>query len=98
PQLHTLSLHDALPILATPLVTDGRTIGVLAVQSYREDVHYTADDEQLLAFVGQHVAAALDRARSSAEIRQRNAELGLINEIGARSEEHTSELQSPCNL
>ena len=73
----------AADFLATPLVTDDRTIGVLAVQSYRADVRYTADDEQLLAFVGQHVAAALDRTRTSAEIRQRNAELGLINEIGA---------------
>jgi GAF domain-containing protein/CheY-like chemotaxis protein len=72
--------HDYLGI---PLETEGRTIGVLAVQSYRDDISYSADDERLLAFVGQHIAAALDRTRSSAEIRQRNAELGLINEIGA---------------
>jgi GAF domain-containing protein/CheY-like chemotaxis protein len=87
----------AADFLATPLVTDGRTIGVLAVQSYREDVRYGTEDEQVLAFVGQHVAAALDRARSSAEVRQRNAELGLINEIGAALAKQL-DFQAICEL
>jgi GAF domain-containing protein/CheY-like chemotaxis protein len=69
--------------LGVPLVTEGRTVGVLAVQSYRHDIGYSRADEQLLLFVGQHVAGALERARNAAEIRQRNAELAVINEIGA---------------
>ena len=69
--------------LGVPLITEGRTVGVLAVQSYRDDIGYGDADEQLLTFVGQHIAAALDRARSAAELRQRNAELAVINEIGA---------------
>ena len=73
----------ATDFLATPLVTEGRTIGVLAVQSYRDDVRYDAADEQLIAFVAQHVAAALERTRAAAEIRQRNAELAIVNEVGA---------------
>ncbi|HEX3265810.1 MAG TPA: GAF domain-containing protein [Candidatus Limnocylindrales bacterium] len=68
--------------LGVPLITEGRTVGVLAVQTYRDDITYSRADEQLLLFVGQHVAAALERARSAAEIRQRNAELAVINEIG----------------
>ncbi|HEX5240395.1 MAG TPA: GAF domain-containing protein [Candidatus Limnocylindrales bacterium] len=72
----------ATDFLATPLVTDGRTIGVLAVQTYRDDVHYTNDDERLLTFVGQHIAAALERTRADAEIRERNAELAIVNEVG----------------
>jgi GAF domain-containing protein/DNA-binding response OmpR family regulator len=73
----------ATDFLATPLVTEGRTIGVLAVQSYRDDVRYDLADEQLIAFVAQHVAAALERTRAAAEIRQRNAELAIVNEVGA---------------
>jgi GAF domain-containing protein/CheY-like chemotaxis protein len=72
----------AVDFLATPLVTEGRTVGVLAVQSYRAEVTYTKDDERLIAFVGQHIAAALERTRNAADIRHRNAELALVNEIG----------------
>jgi GAF domain-containing protein/CheY-like chemotaxis protein len=72
----------ATDFLGIPLVTEGRTVGVLAVQSYRDDITFNADDERLLAFVGQHVAAALERTRNAAAIRQRNNELALVNEIG----------------
>jgi GAF domain-containing protein/DNA-binding response OmpR family regulator len=67
--------------LGIPLETEGRTIGVLALQSYRDDVAYTEEDEHLLTFVGRHIAAALERTRASAEIRQRNAELAIVNEV-----------------
>jgi PAS domain S-box-containing protein len=70
--------------LAVPLESDdGRTVGVLAVQSYTPDVRYTELDEELLAFVGQHVGVALSRARAIEETRQRNAELALINGVQA---------------
>ncbi|MEO5704017.1 MAG: GAF domain-containing protein [Candidatus Limnocylindrales bacterium] len=68
--------------IGVPLVSQGRRIGVLAVQSYREDVGYDDEDERLLTFVAQHIADALERTRGAAEIRQRNAELALINEVG----------------
>ncbi|MFL5916036.1 MAG: GAF domain-containing protein [Gaiellaceae bacterium] len=64
-----------------PLKDDGRTVGVLLVQSYTKDVRYTEQDKDLLAFVGQHVGAALSRARAIEETRQRNAELALINSV-----------------
>ncbi len=68
--------------LGVPLKSDdGRTIGVLAMQSYLPDVRYTERDEELLAFVGQHVGVALSRARAIEETRQRNAELALINSV-----------------
>jgi PAS domain S-box-containing protein len=60
---------------------EGRTVGVLAVQSYRKDALYTRRDKDLLAFVGQHVGVALSRARAIEETRQRNAELALINSV-----------------
>jgi signal transduction histidine kinase/DNA-binding response OmpR family regulator len=69
--------------LGVPLIADGRTIGALVVQTYTADRRYGEDDVELLAFVGQHVAQALTRVRAIEETRQRNAELALINEIGA---------------
>jgi PAS domain S-box-containing protein len=68
--------------LGVPLKSDeGQTIGVLVAQSYTQAIRYTEQDEELLAFVGQHVGAALSRARAVEETRQRNAELALINSV-----------------
>jgi PAS domain S-box-containing protein len=68
--------------LGVPLKSaDARTVGVLVVQSYSTDVLYTDEDLELLTFVGQHVGAALSRARAIEETRQRNAELALINSV-----------------
>ncbi len=67
--------------LGVPLKADQQTVGVLAVQSYEQGVRYTQEDEELLAFVGQHVGTALSRARAIEETRQRNAELALINSV-----------------
>ncbi len=67
--------------LGVPLKAEGRTVGALVVQSYTKDVRYTEPDQELLAFVGQHVGAALSRARAIEETRQRNAELALINSV-----------------
>jgi len=68
--------------LGVPLKTEGRTLGVVAVQSYREDIRYTEQDKALLSFVAQHIATALSRARAIEETRQRNAELAIVNEVG----------------
>src|SRR5438876_4508279 len=69
--------------LGVPLIAEGRTLGVLAVQTYREDRRYKPADLDLLTFVGQHVASALTRARAIEETRHRNAELAIVNEIGS---------------
>jgi len=68
--------------LGAPLVADGRTLGVIVVQSYVPEHLHTESDLELLAFVGQHIGSSLSRARAIEETRQRNAELALVNEIG----------------
>jgi PAS domain S-box-containing protein len=72
---------EELSWLGVPLNDEGRTVGVLVVQSYTAEKQYAEQDEELLAFVGQHVGAALSRARAIEETRQRNAELALINDV-----------------
>ncbi len=68
--------------LGVPLKANGRTLGVVAVQSYHEDMQLTEHDKELLTLVGQHIATALSRVRAIEETRQRNAELELVNDIG----------------
>ncbi len=72
---------ESVDWLGVPLKVENRTIGVLVVQSYTDGVRYRDDDLDLLNFVGQHIAAALSRARALEETRQRNAELAIINSI-----------------
>src|SRR5688500_20394945 len=66
PDISTLSLHDALPILR-PLERDGRVLEV------------GSGAHGLIFYFGAERGVGLDP-------------------LAARSEEHTSELQSPCNL
>ncbi len=69
--------------VGAPLIANGRTIGAVVTQSYRPDRTHEQADLELLTFVGQHIATALTRARAIEETRQRNAELAVVNEIGA---------------
>src|SRR5205085_3757613 len=65
--------------VGAPLRSEDRTIGAIVVQSYREDTPHTEADLELLTFVAQHVASALERTRLIDETRQRSAELALVN-------------------
>ncbi len=67
--------------LGVPLQSEGRLLGALVVQSYREDRQHTDADKDLLTFVGRHIASALERTRLIDETRQRSAELALINDV-----------------
>jgi PAS domain S-box-containing protein len=67
--------------VGVPLRAEDKTVGALVVQSYTAEHQYTEEDRDLLAFVGQHIGAALSRARAIEETRQRNAELALINSV-----------------
>ena len=67
--------------VGVPLRAEGKAVGALVVQSYTAKHQYTDADRDLLAFVGQHVGAALSRARAIEETRLRNAELALINSV-----------------
>jgi len=67
--------------VGVPLHAEGSAVGALVVQSYSTQHQYNEQDRDLLAFVGQHVGAALSRARAIEETRQRNAELALINSV-----------------
>jgi sigma-B regulation protein RsbU (phosphoserine phosphatase) len=67
--------------IGIPLQSDGKTIGVLIVQSYETNIKYTLQDIEILNFVAQHISTALTRARAIEETRQRNTELQVINRV-----------------
>jgi diguanylate cyclase (GGDEF)-like protein/PAS domain S-box-containing protein len=70
-QRHGIDLigTETVDWLGIPLKTGRGTIGVLAVQSYSGDLRYGERDMQLLQFVSDQVAAAVERARHNADQR-----------------------------
>ena len=54
--------------LGVPLKTNGRIIGVMAVQSYTEGIHFLQKDVDLLEFVSTQVSQVIERKRLEEEI------------------------------
>jgi two-component system cell cycle sensor histidine kinase/response regulator CckA len=59
--------------LGVPLKTGARTFGVLVVQSYSQRVRFGAKEKDILTFVSQQVASAIQHKRHQEELRQSEA-------------------------
>lgn len=68
--------------IGAPLVSEGKILGAIFVQSYTEGICYTEQDEEVLGFVAQHIATALTRRHALEAEHQRNAELEIFNSVG----------------
>jgi len=55
--------------LGAPLKSGDRTWGVIGVQTYDESTRYTERDLEILVFVAQHVAAAIEEKRKEDALR-----------------------------
>jgi two-component system sensor histidine kinase/response regulator len=55
--------------LGVPLVTNGKTIGVLTVQTYKPGIRYGNREERILSFVSSQVASAIERKRIEEQLR-----------------------------
>ncbi len=64
--------------LGVPLKRGERSFGVLVIQSYQEDFHYSESDRELLIFVSQHIADALWRKQAENEIRESQRFLAAV--------------------
>jgi diguanylate cyclase (GGDEF)-like protein/PAS domain S-box-containing protein len=60
----------SLDWLGAPLKTGERTWGVIGVQTYAEAKRYSERDREILVFVAQHVAAAVDQKRQERALRE----------------------------
>ncbi len=77
--------------LGSPLLVDDQVIGVLSVQTYTDKVSYKKDDLELLNFVSQHVAVAIERRRNADEVKRVNA--FLEKKVAERTEELVGEIE-----
>jgi PAS domain S-box-containing protein len=55
--------------LGVPLMINNRAIGVMAVQSYTEDLHFSEEEQDILVFVSTQVAMVIERKRSEQDLR-----------------------------
>jgi PAS domain S-box-containing protein len=60
----------SLDWLGIPLKTGDMTFGVLVVQSYTEQRRYGEREKEILTFVSQHVASAIEHKRSQQALRE----------------------------
>jgi diguanylate cyclase (GGDEF)-like protein len=78
--------------LGAPLFGRDDVTGVIAVQSYRDDVAYGPADAELLEFVAYQVASSLQRRAHDEELQRLNAELER------RVEQRTRELSDEIRV
>lgn len=77
--------------LGSPLFIDDEVFGVLAVQIYESEYTYSRDDLEILNFVSQHVAVAIERRRSAEKLARAN--VFLEKRIAERTEELVEEIE-----
>jgi len=58
--------------LGVPLKLSGNAVGVMAVQSYDSVDAYSVKDEELLVFVSDHIARAIESVRAEEKIRKQH--------------------------
>jgi serine phosphatase RsbU (regulator of sigma subunit) len=58
--------------LGVPLKLSGNMLGVMAVQCYDNAEAYSQKDEELMVFVSDHIARAIDSVRAEQEIRKQH--------------------------
>jgi len=80
-----MKLQGTMPevILCSPLMVGERIIGVIAVQDYRKQEAYVSSDIEILHFISNQVALAIERKRNEVQINIQNARLKAIFESGS---------------
>ncbi len=56
--------------LGAPLMAEGRAFGVIAVQDYRDENAYGENEQQILTFVAEQTALAIERKRAAQALRE----------------------------
>ncbi|MCO4799194.1 MAG: EAL domain-containing protein [Colwelliaceae bacterium] len=71
--------------LGSPLIENGKIIGVLAIQHYQNEHAYQYCDLELIRFVSQHIASAIMRKKAQEDAQQSHEKLEQI--VNQRTQE-----------
>ena len=72
---------EALSWLGVPLITAGKVVGVMAIESYEAENLFTPSDQDLLSTIALQVANALESNRLLGEVGQRAVQLQTAAEV-----------------
>jgi diguanylate cyclase (GGDEF)-like protein len=61
--------------MGAPLILDGKSIGVIVLQSYSSDYFYVDIDKELLSFVAIHIASAYEKRLANESLRRAYVDL-----------------------
>lgn len=65
--------------LGVPLKIRGKTVGVIAMQDYKDEKVYGEEELLILTFISDQVVQAIERRKSAEEIKKYADELGQLN-------------------
>jgi len=66
--------------LGVPLKIGGKTIGVLTVQSYTEGVRYTEEEKNILTFIAEQIAMAIERKQAAQALKKSEKQIRTLIE------------------
>ncbi len=73
--------HASANWLGVALKLEGKTIGVMVVQDYENELAYGESEKQLLEFVSEQIALAIDRKRTADELMAHTKQLKLNKDL-----------------
>ncbi|MGI2260666.1 diguanylate cyclase domain-containing protein [Shewanella sp. GXUN23E] len=84
---HTEDIHQWIGV---PLFIQGKVMGVLAIYSFNERHSFAQGDMELLTFVSQHIATAIERKLSAQSLHHSYEQLEIMVTARTRELAHTN--------
>ncbi len=70
--------------LGVPLKTSGKTVGVLVVKSYNDNIRYGNSERNILVFISEQIAMAIERVKAQEKLENRHSQQNALIELAQK--------------